>query len=196
MIYLPSKKNLLSYLPMIYLPSKKKTYFPTYLWSTCLVKNLLSYLSTYVYDLLSYQMGLPRWNPILTHLIDVSLGGPFPEEVKHRTPYKRWFSPLRFILLKWKGRPPAEARGQMDYFFGVPFVFSLVFGLMCFDRIGSFGTNEFNDSYTLLRKILNLVVQGGLVNHESQKYGHLRLTKWDKTCIMTKPFFLFFFPPY
>jgi hypothetical protein len=89
--------------------------------------------------------------------------GPLPEEVKHRPVYTLIFSALRFILPEWvseRGHPPRH-EARMDFF--VPFVFSLVFGLMRFDRIGSFGTNKFNDPtlLSLKKKLLNLVVKKG-----------------------------------
>ncbi len=150
-----------------------------YLWpTTCLVKNLLSYLSTYVYDLLSYlptyvydllsyRMGLPRWNPILTHLIDVHLGAHFRRKL-NIAPYKRWFFPLRFILLECEWGHPSrqEAKWMISL---VPFVFSLVFGLMCFDRIVWY--KPIQRSYTLLRKILNLVVQGASWTMRAKSMG-------------------------
>jgi len=142
-------------LPMIYLPSKK-TYLPTYL------PMYTTYFPTYLPMYMTYfltEWVLPRWNPILTQLVDVHSGAPhFRSEVKHcRINFD--FRHSIFILTdRVKRGPPVEARGQMEFF--VPFVFSLVFGLVCFDRIVWY-KQQVQRSSTLVRKILNLVVVRG-----------------------------------
>ncbi len=136
---------------MIYLPSKKPTFLPIYL---CIGPT---FLPNGVY-----------WgeNPILTQLIDGHSGGPLPEEVKQWPYIKLWFSLLRFILLECVNGATG-GRGKKAKWI-------VTFGSFCrltrvLDScvsIGSFGTNKIQHDPTLLRKkLLNLVVQGGLVKH-------------------------------
>jgi hypothetical protein len=121
---------------MIYLPSKK-TYFPTYL------PMYMTYFLT--------EWGFTKVKPDINSIDWCSLGGPLPEEVKHRARIHFDFlrAPFHSTRVSERGHPPRH-EAKMDFF--VPFVFSLVFGLMRFDRIGSLGTNKFNDP-TLLSKI-------------------------------------------
>jgi hypothetical protein len=120
--------------------------------------------------------------------------GPLPKEVKHRPVYTLIFSaPFHSTRVsEWKG-PPAEARGPNGFLCSLCLLARVWTHAFWSDRIVWYKQIQRSYSSKFKKIIKSSGKKRGLVNHESQKYGHLWLTKRDKTCIMTK---LLFFPPY